>query len=151
MFSILCMHFFIAYQNYVLSETRAIDVNHRFLVIESNFCRYYGACRRQNRYNPSTITKEDVNWNKKSNIKMLKMALFDCAINEKCCSIDGGRGICRLFSSPPLGICHPRQNREGGGGGGGWLNSPLYDLKASHSLLRSSKFFTKIWFKYTVF
>ena len=41
MFSILCMHFFIAYQNYVLSETRAIDVNHRFLVIESNFCRYY--------------------------------------------------------------------------------------------------------------
>ena len=24
---------------------------------------------------------------------MLKMALFDCAINEKCCSVDGGRGI----------------------------------------------------------
>ena len=35
---------------------------------------------------------------------MLKMALFDCAINEKCCSVDGGRGICRRFSSPTRGI-----------------------------------------------
>ena len=35
---------------------------------------------------------------------MLKMALFDCAINEKCCSIDGGRGICALFSSHPRGF-----------------------------------------------
>ena len=35
---------------------------------------------------------------------MLKTALFDCAINEKCCSVDGGRGICPLFSSPPRGI-----------------------------------------------
>ena len=34
---------------------------------------------------------------------MLKTALFDCAINEKCCSVDGGRGICPLFSSPPRG------------------------------------------------
>ena len=50
------------------------------------------------------IIKEDVNWNKKSHIKMLKMALFDCAINEKFCSVDGGRGICPLFSSPPQGI-----------------------------------------------
>ena len=32
------------------------------------------------------------------------MALVDCAINEKCCSVDGGRGICSLFSSPPRGI-----------------------------------------------
>ena len=47
---------------------------------------------------------------------MLKMALFDCAINEKCYSVDAGRGICPLFyiptpgdltaqESPPLGIC----------------------------------------------
>ena len=35
---------------------------------------------------------------------MLKMALFDCAINEKCCSVDVGRGICPLFPSPPQGI-----------------------------------------------
>ena len=28
---------------------------------------------------------------------MLKMALFDCAINEKCCSVDGGRSICPFF------------------------------------------------------
>ena len=32
------------------------------------------------------------------------MALFDCAINEKYCSVDGGRGICPLFSSPPWGF-----------------------------------------------
>ena len=32
---------------------------------------------------------------------MLKMALLDCAINEKCCSVDGGRGICPFFSYPP--------------------------------------------------
>ena len=35
---------------------------------------------------------------------MLKTALFDRAINEKYCSVDGGRGICPLFSSPPRGI-----------------------------------------------
>ena len=35
---------------------------------------------------------------------MLKMALFDCAISEKCCSVDGTRGICPLFLSPPRGI-----------------------------------------------
>ena len=35
---------------------------------------------------------------------MLKTALFDYAINEKCCSIYGGRGICPLFSSPPRGF-----------------------------------------------
>ena len=33
---------------------------------------------------------------------MLKTALFDCAINEKCCSVDGGRGI-RLFFCPQSG------------------------------------------------
>ena len=45
---------------------------------------------------------------------MLKTALFDYAINEKCCSVYGGRGICPLFSSPPRGIWqlkspHPRE------------------------------------------
>ena len=50
----------------------------------------------------------------KTLLKMLKMALLDCAINEKCCTVDGGRGICPLFSSPPRGICqlkspHPRE------------------------------------------
>ena len=66
---------------------------------------------------------------------MLKTALFDCAINEKCCSVVG-RGICRLFLSPPWGIWplkspHPRESAiQGqkmpmpgalawGGGGGG--------------------------------
>ena len=66
-----------------------------------------------------------------------KTALFDYAINEKCCSIYGGRGICPLFSSPPRGIWqlkspHPREfaiqgkksaNARGsarGGAGGSW-------------------------------
>ena len=45
---------------------------------------------------------------------MLKTALFDCAIKKKCCSVDGGRDICPLFSSPPRGIwqlksTHPRE------------------------------------------
>ena len=67
---------------------------------------------------------------------MLKMALFDRAINEKCCSVDGGRGICTLFSSSPRGIWtlnipHPREFAIQGkttlipggppGGGGGRL------------------------------
>ena len=78
--------------------------------------------------------EKDVNLNKKSHIKM---ALLDCAINKKCCTVDGGRGICPLFSSPPRGICqlkrpHPwefaiqgkknansRGSVRGGGGGGG--------------------------------
>ena len=45
---------------------------------------------------------------------MLKAVLFDCAINEKYCSDDGGWGICPLFPSPPRGIWqlkspHPRE------------------------------------------
>ena len=39
---------------------------------------------------------------------MLKMALLDCAINEKCCSVNRGRGIWQLKSP----------YRRGGGGGG---------------------------------
>ena len=34
---------------------------------------------------------------------MLKMALFDCVINEKCCSVDEGRGLFPFFSSLPPG------------------------------------------------
>ena len=71
---------------------------------------------------------------------MLRMALLDCAINGKRCSVDGGRDICPLFSSPPLGIWqikspHPREfaiqgkkknmlmpgSQPGRGGGGGAL------------------------------
>ena len=74
---------------------------------------------------------------------MLKTALFDCAINKKCCSVDGGRGICPLFSSPPRGIWqlkspHPREfaiqgqknaNARGSarGGGRGWAQVELTD------------------------
>ena len=64
---------------------------------------------------------------------MLKMALLDCASNEKCCSIDGRWGICPLFSSPHLEICHPKPKKclclgislGGGGGGRGWAKVEL--------------------------
>ena len=39
---------------------------------------------------------------------MLKMALLDCAINEKCCTVDGGRGICPLFLPHPWGFASSR-------------------------------------------
>ena len=69
------------------------------------------------------------------------MALLDCAINKKCCTVDGGRGICPLFSSPPRGICqlkspHPRefaiQGKKmmlipGGQPGGAWAQVELTD------------------------
>ena len=67
------------------------------------------------------------------------MALLDCAINEKYCSVGGGRGICPLFSSPPRGFDSSRiptpgnlpskakkmlmpggQPGKGGGAGGRW-------------------------------
>ena len=69
---------------------------------------------------------------------MLKMALFDCAINEKCCSVDGGRGICPLFSSPSRQLKSPH-SREfairgkkmlmpgGQPGGGDWAQMELTD------------------------
>ena len=69
------------------------------------------------------------------------MALLDCAINKKCCTVDGGRGICPLFSSPPRGICqlkspHPREfaiqgkknaNSRGSARGGAWAQVELTD------------------------
>ena len=52
---------------------------------------------------------------------MFKTALFDCAINEKCCSVDGGRAFALFFrplpgdltaqESPPPGISFPRQKK----------------------------------------
>ena len=79
---------------------------------------------------------------KKSHIRKLKMALFDCAINEKkSCSVDGGQGIYPLCfvptpedltaqESPPPGICHPRQKKcccpgISRGGGKGWAQVEL--------------------------
>ena len=41
------------------------------------------------------------------------MALLDCAINKKCCTVDGGRGICPVFSSPPRGICQLKSPHPG--------------------------------------
>ena len=35
---------------------------------------------------------------------MLSTALFNCAINEKCCSVDGGRAFAFIFRSHPRGF-----------------------------------------------
>ena len=84
---------------------------------------------------------------------MLKTALFDCAINEKCCSVDGGRGICPLFLAPPQGIWqlkspHPRkfaiqgkENAMPGGqpGGGGWLGAGGIDWCINAHLKRKNR------------
>ena len=56
---------------------------------------------------------------------MLRMALLDCAINGKRCSVDGSRRTGHLPSffvptlgdltdqeSPSPGICHPRQKKK---------------------------------------
>ena len=48
---------------------------------------------------------------------MLKMALLDCAINEKCYSVVPTPGDLTAQESPPPGICHP------GRGGGGVLGA----------------------------
>ena len=73
---------------------------------------------------------------------MLKMALFDRAINEKCCSVDGGQGFCPLFHPHPGGFDSSRVpttgnlpskakkmqmpgGQPGRGGGGGWAQVEL--------------------------
>ena len=59
------------------------------------------------------------------------LVLFDFAINENCCSVDGGQGVCPLFSSSPRRILqlkspHPQEFAIQGKkkmlmpGGGGW-------------------------------
>ena len=71
---------------------------------------------------------------------MLKMVIFDCVINEKCCSVDGGRGHLPSFIVPtpgdltaqvslPPGIYHSRQKEMlmSGGGVGGWAQLELTD------------------------
>ena len=41
------------------------------------------------------------------------MALLDCAINKKCCTVDGGGGMCPLLSPPPRGICQLKSPHPG--------------------------------------
>ena len=66
---------------------------------------------------------------------MFKTAQFDCEINEKCCSVDGGRGIChpREFAIQGPKECKcPGSARMGEGrGGGGWAQLELTDALSS--------------------
>lgn len=52
----------------------------------------------------SAIIKADINKTKHFTLKMLKVALFSCAIDENCYSVDWGQGICPLFPSPLQGF-----------------------------------------------
>ena len=54
---------------------------------------------------------------------MLKMALLDCAINEKWCSVDRGRAIWQLKSH------HRREIAIQGKGGGGGAQLELTDAQ----------------------
>ena len=78
---------------------------------------------------------------------MLKTALFDWAINEKCCSVDGRRGICPLFSSTPRGFDSSGVTTPGNlptkakklvmPGGRGWAQLELTDaLQMTNYLFR---------------
>ena len=55
-------------------------------------------------------------------------------------TISRGWGICSLLSSPPPGICHPKQKSANawglarGGGGGGWAQLELTDRGGEWSL-----------------
>ena len=55
--------------------------------------------------NPSAITKEDVNWNEKSHIKMLKTRLFNRAINAKNVAVLTADRAFALFFCPHPGGC----------------------------------------------
>ena len=69
---------------------------------------------------------------------MLKMALFDWAINEKCCSVDGGRGRALFFRPHPreFAIQGKKMLMPGGqpGGGGGVLGAGGIDWCITSSL-----------------
>ena len=83
------------------------------------------------------------------------MALLDCAINKNCCTVDGGRGICPLFSSPPGGFASSRVPTPGnlpskakkmlipGGqpGGGAWAQVELTD-KLHPAFVSTERFYT---------
>ena len=62
-------------------------------------------------------------------MKMFKMALFDCAINEKCCSVDGGQGHLPSFFVPTAGDLTAQESpcQGGGGGEGHWVQLELTD------------------------
>ena len=83
---------------------------------------------------------------------MLKTAPFDCAINEKCRSVDGRRGICPLFRPHLGGFDSSRAPTSGNlpskakkmlmpwgqpeGGGGSWAQVELTDALLRSKFLR---------------
>ena len=100
---------------------------------------------------------------------MFKLALFDCAITEKCCSVDGGRSICPFFSSPPRGFDSLRVPTHGNlpfkakilipgsqPGGEGWVQVELTDalhfclIPANHFLIEAIKFVSLSLFTFLI-
>ena len=80
-------------QNYVAKLELSMWINVFWLLNQISFIEEYPFIfiKLFITYNFTALYfKEEVNWNKKSHIQMLKMALFDCAINEKCCGVDRG-------------------------------------------------------------
>ena len=91
---------------------------------------------------------------------MLKMALLDRAINKKCCSVDEGRGISPLFSSPIGGFDSSRvptpgnlpskakkmlmpRGQPGEGAGRSW-NCRIFLISSKR---QTSPFLYNVWFK----
>ena len=80
------------------------------------------------------------------------MALLDCAINKKCCTVDGGRGICPLFRlSHPGGFASsivptpgnlPAKAKKmlipGGQPGGAWAQVELTDALSQWLMIQGT-------------
>ena len=60
---------------------------------------------------------------------MFKTALFDCTINEKCCSVDGGRGTHPTAGNLPS---KAKKNLMPGGQPGGGAQMELTDALLFH-------------------
>ena len=67
---------------------------------------------------------------KKCTLKCFKTALFNCAINEKCCNVDRGQGIWTLFSLQWESAIQRKKknaNARGSARGGGGLDAAGID------------------------
>ena len=85
-----------------LQHTINFDINNFITILKPKT----GASRRESLQTQTPLQTQTLIETKISLIKVLKLSLLDdCAINEKCYSVDGGRATsCPLFSFPARGI-----------------------------------------------